>query len=320
MSFSFETCDSAIRDIKLAILQARAKAAHLANAEALKLYFFVGGYVSKKTRNAKWGSGAIEALSERLQVELPGPRGFSASSIKRMRAFFEAWSDVLSIRPMPLDETGLTPIRPTSLGEYGEDAFMLFLSLGFSFHATILEKTQNVDERFYYVMRAAKEMWSHAFPSWLLEHPYKTFRTRECHRSHARERAVLSSHSQVFQSPPNNHQPFFSLPWKTHKSINPYYRWGCGFDIMPAMRMTLDIPDTMYRRIKMRTAQEGTTMRSVTLVLYSQWLGDESAIASRCSSVRKRKAPAWFGSVKVDANLPHDMMSIRKSIAHGHGE
>lgn len=151
-----------VRDIKLAILQARAKAAHLANAEALKLYFFVGGYISKKTRNAKWGSGAIDALSERLQIELPGLRGFSASSIKRMRAFFEAWSDVFSIRPMPLGETELTPIRPTSLGEYGEDTFTLFLSLGFSFHSTILEKTQTVDERLYYVMRAAKEMWPHS--------------------------------------------------------------------------------------------------------------------------------------------------------------
>ena len=56
----------AVKDIKLAILQARAKAAHLANAEALKLYFFVGGYISKKTRNAKWGSGAITALSNQL--------------------------------------------------------------------------------------------------------------------------------------------------------------------------------------------------------------------------------------------------------------
>ena len=37
---------AAVKDIKLAILQARAKAAHLANAEALKLYFFVGGYIS----------------------------------------------------------------------------------------------------------------------------------------------------------------------------------------------------------------------------------------------------------------------------------
>ncbi len=43
----------AVKDIKLAILQARAKAARLANTEALKLYFFVGGYISKKTRNAK---------------------------------------------------------------------------------------------------------------------------------------------------------------------------------------------------------------------------------------------------------------------------
>ncbi len=38
----------AVKDIKLAILQARAKAARLANAEALKLYFFVGGYISKR--------------------------------------------------------------------------------------------------------------------------------------------------------------------------------------------------------------------------------------------------------------------------------
>ena len=80
-----------VKDIKLAILQARAKAARLANAEALKLYFFVGGYISRKTRSAKWGSGAIEALSNQLQVELPGLRGFSASSMIFMRLFYEAW-------------------------------------------------------------------------------------------------------------------------------------------------------------------------------------------------------------------------------------
>ena len=88
----------AVKDIKLAILQARAKAARLANAEALKLYFFVGGYVSKKTRNAKWGSGAIDALSNQLQVELPGLRGFSAMSIRYMRLFFEAWSPCAEIQ------------------------------------------------------------------------------------------------------------------------------------------------------------------------------------------------------------------------------
>ena len=28
---------------------------------------------------------------------------------------------------------------------------------------------------------------------------------------------------------------------------------------------------------------------------------------------------AWFGSVKVDADLPHDMASVRKSIAARYG-
>ena len=121
---------AAVKDIKLAILQLRARAAHASNVEALKLYFYVGGYVSKKTRTAKWGSGAIDALSNRLQVELPGLRGFSASNIKYMRIFFEAWtkwfeirhlaSDKSAARPirqMPSDESVSSDNRPTSLGE-----------------------------------------------------------------------------------------------------------------------------------------------------------------------------------------------------------
>ena len=60
---------AAVQDIKLAILQARSRAARASNAEALKLYFFVGGYVSAKTRKAKWGSGAIDALSVGFTIE-----------------------------------------------------------------------------------------------------------------------------------------------------------------------------------------------------------------------------------------------------------
>ena len=102
---------SAVKDIKLAILQARANAARLANAEALKLYFFVGGYISKKTRNAKWGSGAIDALSNQLQVELPGLRGFSAMSMKYMRLFFEAWAGTPEIRHLASVEFGNSAFR-----------------------------------------------------------------------------------------------------------------------------------------------------------------------------------------------------------------
>ena len=75
----------------------------------------------------------------------------------------------------------------------------------------------------------------------------------------------------------------------------------------------------MYRRIKTRTAQEGSTVRGITLVLYSQWLDGGSTIAQ--PAVRHvRKRPAWFGCVKVDADLPHDMASVRKSIAAHYGD
>ena len=97
------------KDIKLAILQSRARAAHASNVEALKLYFYVGGYISKKTRTAKWGSGAIDALSNRLQVELPGLRGFGAPSLKFMRLFFENWAGVLPIRYLAINELAQLP-------------------------------------------------------------------------------------------------------------------------------------------------------------------------------------------------------------------
>lgn len=178
---------SAVKDIKLAILQARAKAARLANAEALKLYFFVGGYISKKTRNAKWGSGAIDALSNQLQVELPGLRGFSATNIKNMRAFFEFWADDFSIRPLPMGElsirhlpsdencssatneirqmssaeSALIPIRQMPSAELGVESLNAFMSVGFSQHRDIVRAVQSKDEAWYYICASAKAPWSY---------------------------------------------------------------------------------------------------------------------------------------------------------------
>ena len=168
---------SAVKDIKLAILQARARAAQLSNIEALKLYFFVGGYISKKTRSAKWGTGAINALSERLQVELPGLRGFAASNIKRMRELFEAWADILQIRPLPMGEfkepslsvmntigekviSPLFEIRPSAMGELDENDMDAFFRIGFTHHSLIVEKIKSIDERLYYIHACAKNQWT----------------------------------------------------------------------------------------------------------------------------------------------------------------
>ena len=162
----------AVNDIKLAILQARAHAAQASNVEALKLYFFVGGYISKKTRSAKWGTGAIHALSERLQVEMPGLRGFSPASIKYMRLWYEAWSPFLEIRHsassgsrhLASDENNsgseLVPIRHLPSDELTPKGLAAFVSIGFTHHREILNKCNSLEERWYYIQACAKEHWT----------------------------------------------------------------------------------------------------------------------------------------------------------------
>ena len=154
---------AAVKDIKLAILQSRARAAHASNVEALKLYFYVGSYISKKTRTAKWGSGAIDALSNRLQVELPGLRGFSSASIRKMRLFFEAWAECLEIRSLSTNELAIVPIttkRSSSTNELSVDDAAAFLSVGFTHHVAIFMAVKRMEDRLYYIRRCARECMS----------------------------------------------------------------------------------------------------------------------------------------------------------------
>ena len=82
---------SAVDVIKTAILQSQARAAKAVNQEQLALYYGIGRYVSANTRKKNWGTGAIEAISSQLRKELPGLRGFSAPSLRKMRIFYEEW-------------------------------------------------------------------------------------------------------------------------------------------------------------------------------------------------------------------------------------
>ena len=80
---------NAVSTIKQAILQSQYRAANLMTGEQLSLYFGIGRYVSANSREGTWGTGAIDRISDQLRRELPGLRGFSASSIKDMRAFVQ---------------------------------------------------------------------------------------------------------------------------------------------------------------------------------------------------------------------------------------
>ena len=88
----------AVKAIKQAIQVSRYRVSRHANGESLGLYYGVGKYISEHSRNAAWGTGAIEHISNQLQQEMPGLKGFSAENMRKMRLFYEAWVDVFENR------------------------------------------------------------------------------------------------------------------------------------------------------------------------------------------------------------------------------
>jgi predicted nuclease of restriction endonuclease-like (RecB) superfamily len=161
-----KTYKTAIKELKSMILASRYRAAALANKELLMLYFSVGKLISDKSREGEWGTGILAMLSEDMQKELPGLRGFGSTNLKRMRLFYEAWEAEFSIRPTLSDELkkkkkkaadfSNAVIRPTVSDEFAA----AFLLISFSHHSEILTKVKVIAERKFYITKAAEEFWS----------------------------------------------------------------------------------------------------------------------------------------------------------------
>ena len=80
-----------IQSIKKRIIQSRYAAARLANKEQLLLYLNTGKMISDKIKAQKWGAKVPDQISEDLQKELPGLKGFSSGNLKKIRILAEAY-------------------------------------------------------------------------------------------------------------------------------------------------------------------------------------------------------------------------------------
>jgi len=178
---------SIIDTIKTAILEAQYKAAKAVNAVQLSLYFSIGKYVSEHTRKGYWGTGALEYISEQLQRELPGLRGFSATNIRMMRIFYEEWTNSLfsgdynsslASDELESDNSNSTVMRDeleettehiystdaivkfSRLSSCGEEFTKYFLAISFTHHRFIMSMVKDIEARLFYIELAAKESLS----------------------------------------------------------------------------------------------------------------------------------------------------------------
>lgn len=189
----------AVEAIKTAILQGQYEANKDINRIQLAVYFAIGKYLSKNTRNLEYGASAIKAISDRLYKDLPGLRGYSETSLKKMRLFYEAWSILDVDSPIVIGKsekqsavaiaecsqqssvtTDVSVVKESSVAtdelqvaqnqidiynsivipNVAEFPIEDFFSVPFTHHVEIFHKVKDLEARYYYIHRTAEEKLS----------------------------------------------------------------------------------------------------------------------------------------------------------------
>src|ERR1700760_2280363 len=142
-----------IGDLKQRIVQSRYMTAKLVNKETLLLYLKTGKMLSEKINGEKWGAKVVHQIAADLQKELPGIRGFSFTSLKNMRQFYENYG-VMGIGQSVTGQMG-SAMEPSDLMQ--KDSFW---GISFTHHMLLINKCQTSEERSFYIDQAAGQYWS----------------------------------------------------------------------------------------------------------------------------------------------------------------
>ncbi len=124
--------------------------------------------------------GVVRNISDDLQKELPGLRGFSYRNLQKMKQFYEEYETlsgyVLSINNqsfviMPsvtaqINDNGLMPLitaqtntenTEQQIGNFVEN---VFLKIGFTHHILLINKSKEINERVFYFQKTIENQWS----------------------------------------------------------------------------------------------------------------------------------------------------------------
>jgi len=83
------------------------------------------------------------------------------------------------------------------------------------------------------------------------------------------------------------------------------------------MKVTLDIPDELYRQVKARSAMEGRPVRSVSVELFESWLDPRRAAGAspQARAQTSSKVAPWLAITRrhVRKGMSHDIEAIREA-------
>ena len=151
-----------LEDLKARIKAARTRAVLSVNSELISLYWDIGRRIVEKQATDGWGKKVVERLSEDIIRAFPDAKGFSASNMWRMRAFYLAYcreTEELA-RPVRENEDGKKLAQPVREMDECYEVPELLAGIPWGHNVVLVEKVKNTPKRLWYAQQAATNGWS----------------------------------------------------------------------------------------------------------------------------------------------------------------
>ena len=134
--------------------QSQIKAAVKINSEILKFYWSVGKDILERQYDNKYGSHFYENLSRDLSSALHRKKGFSPTSLKYAKYFYQLYFPLFEIRQQPADEFK-NPIH-----QQLADEFEMLFSIPWTHHQKIIDKVKgNAQKGLFFVRKTLENQW-----------------------------------------------------------------------------------------------------------------------------------------------------------------
>ena len=124
-----------LTELKSRIHQAQQRASLAVNKELVLLYWQIGQDILIRQQREGWGAKVIDRLAQDLRNAFPDMKGFSRANLMYMRAFAEAWPDVVIVQQ--------------AVGQ-----------LPWGHNLVLLSKLKTTEQRLAYAQRAIQHGWS----------------------------------------------------------------------------------------------------------------------------------------------------------------
>ncbi len=135
-------------------MQSQVKAAVRVNQEMLRFYWSLGKDISERKMDNKYGSHFYENLSRDLVTTLGIKKGFSPSTLKYTKYFYNLYSPLFINGQQPADDSD-NPIL-----QQPADDFRILFSIPWSHHQKIIDKVQGDSKKaMFFVRKTWENQW-----------------------------------------------------------------------------------------------------------------------------------------------------------------